>query len=139
MCKNDYLLISTCYSFVCDYSSIRSMSYFKVEFKSMLRSNQDHFKERYSYAGGLHLNQMRSCVLFLLLLHFSFAVVELTEPSWRPFFGSIGSIIYSFGYMLIPGLAYAIRDYQKLLLVHPCFCILPLTYYWLVYKHLVSN
>ena len=54
--KNDYLLISTCYSFVCGYRSlIRS------------RSNQCQaqikviFKKICSYVGGLHLNQMRSC------------------------------------------------------------------------------
>ena len=44
---------------------------------SRSRSNQGQhqieviFKERYSYAGGLHLNQMRSCVLYVLLRIFA--------------------------------------------------------------------
>ena len=67
--KNDYLLISTCYSFVCTFKAIKK---FKVTYQgqghtSRSRSNQGQhqieviFKERYSYVGGLHLNQIRSC------------------------------------------------------------------------------
>ena len=69
--KNDYLLISTCYSFVCTFKVIKKV---KVTYQgqghtSRSRSNQGQhqieviFKERYSYAGGLHLNQMRSCLV----------------------------------------------------------------------------
>ena len=63
MQKNDYALISTCYSFVCAYRPlIRSRSHIKVK---VTHQGQDQIevilKERYSYAGGLHLNQMRSC------------------------------------------------------------------------------
>ena len=55
MPKNDYLLISTCYSFVCGYKSlIRSRSYIKVT-----HEGQDQIEV--IYAGSLHLNQMRSC------------------------------------------------------------------------------
>ena len=54
MYKNDCLLILTCYSFLCGY-------------RSLIRSSQGQitfiFKERCSYAGGLHLNQMRSCFI----------------------------------------------------------------------------
>ena len=42
--KNDYLLISTCYSFVCAYRPlIRSRSHIKVRIKSRSRSNWDYF------------------------------------------------------------------------------------------------
>ena len=78
--KNDYLLISTCYCFVCTYRPlIRTRSHIKVKVThqgqghtSRSRSNQGQhqieviFKERYSYVGGLHLNQMRSCFLMFL-------------------------------------------------------------------------
>ena len=53
---NIYSLISTCYSFVCAYRPL---------IRSRSNQGQDQieviFKERYSYAGGLHWNQMRSC------------------------------------------------------------------------------
>ena len=74
MQKNDYLLISTCYSFVCTFKAIKKV---KVTYQgqghtSRSRSYQGQhqieviFKERYSYAGGLHLNQMRSCYFMYL-------------------------------------------------------------------------
>ena len=58
MQRNDYLLISTCYSFVCGYRSL-------IRSRSNQGQDQIEFisKERYSYASGLHLNQMRSCFL----------------------------------------------------------------------------
>ena len=44
--KNDYLPISTCYSFVCAYRPlITSRSHIKVKVKSRSRSNLGHFKE----------------------------------------------------------------------------------------------
>ena len=69
MQKNDYLLISTCYSFVCTFKAIKkvNVTYQGQGHTSRSRSNQGQhqieviFKEGYSYAGGLHLNQMRSC------------------------------------------------------------------------------
>ena len=74
MQKNYYLLISTCYSFVCTFKAIKKV---KVTYQgqghtSRSRSYQGKhqieviFKERYSYAGGLHLNQMRSGSLSFL-------------------------------------------------------------------------
>ena len=76
MQKNDYLLISTCYSFVCTFKTIKKV---KVMYQcqghtSRSRSNQGQhqieviFKERYSYAGGLHLNQMRSCLFIFYMM-----------------------------------------------------------------------
>ena len=57
----------------------RSRSHIKVKVThqgqghtSRSRSNWGHFKKRYSYAGGLHLNQMRSCFFFFILLIFLF-------------------------------------------------------------------
>ena len=62
--KNDYLLMSACYSFVCGYRSlVRSRSHIKVKvthkYQGQIRVIS---KERYSYVGGLHLNQMCSCI-----------------------------------------------------------------------------
>ena len=55
--NNDNLLVSTCYSFVCSYRSlIRSRSHIKGQIKVTS-------KESHSYMGGLHLKQMRSCIL----------------------------------------------------------------------------
>ena len=71
MCKKMIIyLFSTCYSFVYTFKAIKKV---KVTYQgqghtSRSRSNQGQhqieviFKERYSYAGGLHLNQMRSCL-----------------------------------------------------------------------------
>ena len=78
--KNDYLLISTCYSFVC-HLYVQAIKKVKVTYQgqghtSRSRSNQGQhqieviFKERYSYAGGLHLNQMRSCFYYVVLYIF---------------------------------------------------------------------
>ena len=62
MHKNDYLLISTCFSFICAYSPlIMSRSHIKVEVKSGQDQIGVIFKERYSYVVGLHLNQVHSC------------------------------------------------------------------------------
>ena len=56
--KNDYSFISTCYSFVCAYNPL-------IRSRSSSNQGQDQikviFRERYSYVGALHLNQMRSC------------------------------------------------------------------------------
>ena len=62
MYKNDCLLILTCYSFVCGYRSlIRSHIKVKVTHHSQGQSKVI-LKERWSYVGGLYLNQMRSCL-----------------------------------------------------------------------------
>ena len=65
--KNDYLLISTCYSFVWTYRPLmRSMSHIKVKVTHQGQGQiKVNIKERYSYTGGLHLNQMRSCLFIL--------------------------------------------------------------------------
>ena len=41
---------------------MRSRSHIKVKVKSSSHQIEVIFKERYSYTGGLHLNQMRSCL-----------------------------------------------------------------------------
>ena len=43
----------------------RSRSHIKVKVKSGQHQIEVIFKERYSNAGGLHLNQMRSCLMIL--------------------------------------------------------------------------
>ena len=61
--KNDYILISICYSFVCVYRPL---------IQSRSNKGQDQieviFKKRYSYMGGLHLNQMHSCLKGISLI-----------------------------------------------------------------------
>ena len=59
--QNDYLLISTCYSFVCDNRYlIRSHIKFKVTHQGQGQIKASS-KERHSNTDGFHLNQMRSC------------------------------------------------------------------------------
>ena len=79
MCKkNDYLLISTCYSFVRTYRPLmRPRSRIKVKVTHQGQGQHQIeviSKERYSYAGGLHLNQMRSHQYGWLLKKYSFSI-----------------------------------------------------------------
>ena len=55
--------------------------------------------------------------LLHLNIFISIAVMETAGVERRSWFGVGLQMAYSTGYMLVPGYAYAIRDYQKLLMI----------------------
>ena len=74
-CEKNYYFSDFNLVFLC--MDLQAINEVKVTYQgqghtSKSRSNQGQhqieviFKERYSYAGGLHLNQMRSCIIIML-------------------------------------------------------------------------
>ena len=59
-----------------------------------------------------------------------FTDVELVDPKHRVWFSTINPLWYCIGYIVIPGMAYAIRDYQKLLFTPACVTVLMFSYFW---------
>ena len=50
------------------------------------------------------------------VLGFIIAVMELTGPKYRAVIGCLYQMLYSFGVMLLPVMAYFVRDYTGMLL-----------------------
>ena len=56
--------------------------------------------------------------------------VEIVDPKHRVWYAVVTPLWYNVGYIVVPGMAFAIRDYQKLLIPAACITVLMFSYYW---------
>ncbi|XP_033124209.1 organic cation transporter protein-like [Anneissia japonica] len=59
-------------------------------------------------------------------------VTEMVGPSWRTFIGITIEYFYTFGYIILAGVAYALRDWKNIELALSLPSILLFSYYWLI-------
>ena len=64
-------------------------------------------------------------------------VTELVGPKWRIYPGIALAIGWAFGYMIVAGMSYAIRDWRRLSLANTGWfaILLPLTWYVYVFSN----
>ncbi len=71
-----------------------------------------------------------ACVCVSPRLPASHADVEIVHPRHRVWFSVVTPLWYVVGYVVVPGIAYAIRDYQRMLVPFACVSLLLFSYYW---------
>ena len=58
--------------------------------------------------------------------------VEIVHPKHRIWYAVLAPLWYCLGYTVVPGMAYVIRDYEKLLLPPACATLVIFSYHWWV-------